>query len=145
MIENPKFEFQLAEKSQKKDIQRFYRQHNYSAGFMGLDSCYLVKANKQIIACVIHSQLFEKNSQDLLHALLVSPNFRQQKIASRLINYSCTFHGHTVCFAEQTLAPLYLSLAFKPGKVEQLTTALANRYQQYLKSKPKLTIFIRGL
>ncbi|WDE03330.1 GNAT family N-acetyltransferase [Thalassomonas viridans] len=139
----PEFEFCQGQKSDKKAIKRFYRQHSYSAGFMGLDSCYLVKDKQQIIACVIHSRLVVENQQSLLHALVVAPGYRRQAIASSLLDYSCAFHPLTVCFADKQLAPLYLSSRFTPASQHQLFPELAARYTQYIKKKPELTIFMR--
>lgn len=139
----PGFEFCRAEKSDKKAIKRFYRQHSYSAGFMGLDSSYLVKDNQEIIACVLHSRLLTENKQSLLHALVVSPTYRRQSVAASLLNYSCSFHPLTACFAAPELSPLYLSNDFQLANLQQLTAPLATRYLQYLKQKPDLAIFIR--
>lgn len=46
----------LAKRSDKKSILRFYKENNYSARFIGFDSCYLIKAQDKIIASVIISK-----------------------------------------------------------------------------------------
>ncbi|WP_160298240.1 GNAT family N-acetyltransferase [Thalassomonas actiniarum] len=142
---SPEFEFCRAHKSDKKAIKRFYRRHSYSASFMGLDSCYLVKEQQEIIACVLQSQLLVENNQSLLHALVVDPAYRRQSIATSLLDYCCAFHPLTVCFAVPQLAPLYLSNNFQLAEPEQLSPLLAKRYLQYIKTKPELAIFIRDI
>lgn len=137
------FKFALAEKSEKKDIKRFYRQQHYSARFIGLDSCYLIKLDNKIIASVIHSQLFSTNEQNLLHALVVDKDHRQQKLASQLISYSCSQHPLTVCFADISLSTLYLGVGFKIAPLNVLSANLAPRYLRYQQTSPGLTIFIR--
>ncbi|WDE13838.1 GNAT family N-acetyltransferase [Thalassomonas haliotis] len=141
----PEFEFCRAEKSDKKAIKRFYRQHSYSASFMGLDSCYLVKDKQDIIASVLYSQLLAENRQSLLHALVVAPDHRRLSIAASLLDYSRTFHPLSVCFAAPELAPLYLSNNFQLANLDQLSPLLARRYLQYIKAKPELAIFIRDI
>jgi len=140
---SPALEYCRADKSDKKAIKSFYRRHQYSAGFMGLDSTYLVKDGQEIIACVIYSYLQVENRQSFLHALVVDPVYRRRAIAGELLDYSRAFHPLTVCFAASELAPLYLSRNFIQASPERLTAPLAVRYQQYVKKKPALAIFIR--
>ena len=52
VISNP----MMARKSDKKSILRFYKKYNYSARFIGFDTCYVIKENHNIVASVIISQ-----------------------------------------------------------------------------------------
>ncbi len=144
----------LANKSDKKDILRFYKANNYSARFIGFDHCYLIKNDHVIVASVIVSLGKAKHSncasalgnlQYFLHALVVDPTYQKQGLAARLLHYSLTHHRPLVCFADCSLSPLYLKQGFtalSAGLIKKtLTIELFNRFQQYTKQNNKLTVF----
>ncbi len=145
----------LANKSDKKDILRFYKANNYSARFIGFDRCYVIKNELSIVASVIISmgKLEQKNctkalsnSQYFLHALVVDPAYQKQGLATRLLNYSLARHRPIVCFAHSSLSPLYQKQGFKALRDDlvksTLTIELFNRYQQYIKHQSNLTVFV---
>jgi GNAT superfamily N-acetyltransferase len=144
----------LANKSDKKDILRFYKVNNYSARFIGFDKCYLIKKNQVIIASVIVSKArldqqesAERNSksQYFLHALVVAPTYQKQGLATQLVKHSLTLHSSLVCFSDASLAPLYLKQGFKALSdslvKNNLTIELFKRFQQYSKHQSGLKVF----
>ena len=144
----------LANKSDKKDILRFYKANNYSARFIGFDKCYVIKKNQLIIASVIVSKVrldqqesaeINSKSQYFLHALVVALAYQKQGLATQLLKHSLTQHLPMVCFSDASLAPLYLKQGFKAlnnGLVKSnLTIELFKRFKQYSKYRSHLTVF----
>ena len=107
------FSIQLAPKSAKKSIQRFYKQQNYSASFIGYDNCYLVSNNDQIIACVIISRSTAENHQWLLHGLVVDKAYQNLGLGRAMLSYVTQQHYPLVCFAKKKLSLFYLRSAFE--------------------------------
>ena len=138
----PAYQIIKAEKADKKDIKRFYRQQNYSAGFLGLDHCYLVRFQQKIIAAVIVSQIKPENDQHFLHALMVDGQHRQKHLASALLHHTIKHHQPLVCFSGSSLATLYTQMGFKLAKPCDLTQTLNLRFQAYCKKINDLLIFI---
>jgi len=138
----PVYQIIKAEKTDKKDIKRFYRQQNYSAGFLGLDHCYLVRFEQKIIASVIVSQITPENNQHLLHALVVDGQYRQKGLASTLLRHAIKLYQPLVCFAGADLATLYTQAGFKRAESNDLSQTLNLRFQAYRKKINDLMIFI---
>ncbi len=134
---------ELATKSDQKDIQRFYKQQNYSARFLGFDSCYLIRSNNRIIATVIVSQLSECHKQSLIHALVVDKNQLHQGFATLLLTYAAKHHKNLICFADNSLSMLYNKAGFIEINYNVLSEQLNIRYQQYRLTKPNLLIFAK--
>ncbi len=138
----------LADKSEKKAILRFYKAQHYSARFIGLDSCYVIKKDQHIIASVIISKIQPSNKQNLLHALVVAQAYRGQGLASHLLQYITQQSANLVCFAKAELAPLYSKHGFTALAANQansvLSSELFKRYQKYQTKQPTLTIFTRA-
>lgn len=130
-----------ASKTDKKDILRFYKQQHYSARFLGFDHCYVIKSNQQIIASVIVSMITQNNNQAFLHALVVDTNYRHQHLASMLLQHCIRQHLELVCFAQLSLAPLYINNGFVQAKINSLTPELQQRYQRYLAKNSDLLPF----
>lgn len=140
-----KFLIKTAVKSDKKTIKLFYKQQHYSANFMGLDTVYFIKYEGDIIASVIVSLMKKNNSQYLLHALVVDKKYRNQGLATQLINY-CDVNGQDIiCFAISSIGKIYLNAGYHLGCSKQLNETNLLRYQQYQKSKPSLQVFIKQL
>ncbi|WP_286235575.1 GNAT family N-acetyltransferase [Thalassotalea sediminis] len=137
----------LAQKSDKKAIMRFYKNQHYSASFMGYDHCYLLKDNNDdIIASVIVSTLTERNTQALLHALVVKADHQGLGLAKTLLEHCIRQHATIVCFAAPNLKTLYtkVGLSMLPdNQIEQhLNEVLSCRYRSYQKQQPLLNAFI---
>ena len=142
--------YRLANKADKKEIKRFYKTQQYSAGLKGYDITYLAMQNNSIIGTVICSGLCMSANQYLLHGLVVNHYYHHQGLASNLINH-CWHHLYSlsskalsvVCFAEQNLAHLYLKNNFNVADANKLTPLIKARYEAYLKTQPQLIIFYR--
>jgi len=143
MLKNIKI--QTAKKSDKKIIKKFYKHQHYSASFMGLDTVYFIKHQDIVIASVIISQLQAHNSQHLLHALVVDEQYRNQGLASQLLNYSVLTGHQIICFAAQEMHDFYLNAGYKQSSSKQLNELNLTRYQQYKKYKQNLQVFIKQL
>lgn len=133
---------QTAEKSDKKDIKRFYKDNHYSASFMGNDQCFMIKNNKaQIIACVIVSTI---SDTPFLHALVVSQNMRGSGLATQLLAHCQLISVHIYCFADLSLNRLYISSQFKSIDQGQLPASLHSRFQRYKQKNNTLSAFYWG-
>ena len=130
-----------AEKSDKKEILRFYKQQHYSARFLGFDQAYFIKKNEAIIACVIVSNLSSNCHQALLHALVVDKAWRKQRIASKLLEHCTTLHEHIVCFADSSLSTFYKTNGFYQANIETIDKLLEVRYLSYQLKDSNLVIF----
>lgn len=139
------FTIELATKANKKAILRFYKQQRYSARFIGLDYCYIIQHHKVIIASVIVSKLTQDNPQYLMHALVVTQEFRQKSLASYLIQHVAAIHQPIVCFAKQELASLYLKNNMRKLCDKQIETQLGStlkpRFNTYKQKESTLTAF----
>lgn len=131
-----------ANKSDKKEILRFYKQQHYSARFLGFDQAYYIKKNEAIIACVITSKITEYNHQTFLHALVIDKDYFHQKLASRLLKYCVRQHPTLICFADISLAPLYLQNGFVPTSTKNLSEILQQRFNSYSFKNKQLQAFI---
>ena len=151
----------LAKKSDKKSVLRFYKNNQYSARFIGLDTCYIIKDNDNIIASVIISKMpsFSNLTQNLpvplsttsisqyfLHALLVSINYRGQGLAKSIIMHALALHQPLVCFAPEPLSPLYLTSGLtmiEGSSIESSIDAMLHtRFKRYSRDKPNLRVFM---
>ena len=150
---------ELAKKSEKKSIQRFYKANRYSASFIGFDSCYLIKQGEVIIACVIISRCEQPDKstdkllacsagkyQYFLHGLVVAPTFRGQGLATKLLKYALEHYQPIICFAKESLTHLYLTHGFtlvESSAVEQvLLPSLTRRFIGYSAKENSLRAFI---
>ena len=128
-----------AEKSDKKDIKRFYKNNHYSASFMGNDQCFMIKDdNAQIIAAVIVSVISDK---PFLHALVVNQNERGTGRATQLLEHCQSISPMIYCFADLSLNRLYIASNFKSIDQEQLPASLHSRFQRYKQQNNTLTAF----
>ncbi|WP_371185900.1 GNAT family N-acetyltransferase [Thalassotalea maritima] len=127
-----------AEKSDKKDIKRFYKQQKYNARFLGDDACYFIKDNEQIIACVIISY---QHRSPFLHGLCVDGTHRHQGIARQLLTHCQHLHQHIYCFAQDSLAGLYLNSHFSQVSQDTLPNSLQTRFTSYLRKQTNLVAF----
>lgn len=130
------FLIETADKSDKKAIQRFYKQQRYSARFLGDDVTYLVRDNQDIIASVIISF---KDSHPFLHALVVDNNHRGQGIAQSLLAKAAEQHPKLYCFCEEELVSFYQKQRFAVIEGSLLPDDLRQRYLAYRK-KHKLIV-----
>ena len=135
------FNYCLALKSEKKAILRFYKSQRYSASFIGLDQCYLVKINQDIIAAAIVSQLKPDNQQYFLHALVVQTSYQKQGIASQLLTYILQKQPRLICFASPKVSSFYKKANWQQTTINQLNPALQTRFLRYQKTQPQLAIF----
>lgn len=146
----------VADNQDKASIKRFYKRNNYSASYMGHDTCYIVesglnKPNKkneksELLAAVIVSAIKEDSRQFLLHALVIDESFRRQKLASDILAselFRSTNQQDLVCFAESNLEPFYIGLGFKVIQENGLESHLQQRYQSYKKKRPSLLVFFQ--
>ncbi|MGB2740806.1 MAG: GNAT family N-acetyltransferase [Cognaticolwellia sp.] len=119
----PTYRVTEANKTDKKDINRFYKTQRYAASFIGQDQAYFIKQNKNIIACVIISAGQENGLFWLLHALVIDAEHRGSGMASLLLrtiiaeqvikkDKPVVRYAKIICFADQTLQALYLSNKF---------------------------------
>ncbi len=154
----------VAKKNDKKSILRFYKDNHYPARFIGLDRCYLLKVDNNIIASVIISQGNKSQQLDpsiasnselnlqqskvpyFLHALLVTPKYQRLGYGEYLLKHVMMKHQPLICFAQESLSQLYLNNGFTniTGNVfnQCLPPDLINRFQRYSKKKPDLKAFI---
>ncbi|TRX56314.1 GNAT family N-acetyltransferase [Thalassomonas sp. M1454] len=129
---------QLAEKSDKKSIKRFYKNNNYSASFMGNDTCYLMKLNDEIIAAVVISNIDDCN---FLHALVVNNKYQHKGLASQLLKHSLVKHSTLYCFADRSLNPLYSANNYIQIDPSILPEQLQTRFFCYHKKNNQLSAF----
>ena len=136
----------LAEKSEKKSILRFYKSQQYSARFIGLDKCYLVKNDGNIIASVIISKIHPDNQQYFLHALVVDKHFRQQGIAHELLAKVMANYRPMVCFCQSSLRFFYQECGWQLVSLtqldRQLTEYISIRFHRYQKNGAELEVFL---
>ena len=135
-----------ASKSDKKSLMRFYKQQSYSAGLLGLDQVYLVKNPQGIIGAVIISALEKDNPQLFLHGLVIKQEYRQQKIATQLIQHALSLHVHQkiICFADKELCHFYQNNGFNITTENELLDPLLFRYLRYKKTNNGLLVFSYG-
>ena len=134
-------EFRLANKTDKASIKRFYKEQKYSAGFMGYDHTMLALVGETIVGAVIVSRIDENNSQYLLHGLVISKGYRDQKIASTLINQIKKRYAPIYCFADSSLANFYLKKRCKKVKFRRII----NYFSYSAKRLPKKIPYIKYL
>jgi len=143
---NTQCTIQKSTKADKKSILRFYKNQRYSARFIGLDQCYLLFIDKAIIGSVIISQISANHRQYFLHALVIDQYYRKQGLAKILLNYVQSRYQPLVCFADESLSPLYLANGFDklcPAEINtKLTEQLSIRFARYLKKQLRLKVFI---
>lgn len=130
-----------AEKSDKKDIQRFYKSERYSACFIGYDQSFIIKERGEIIASVIVSARFENFESFFLHGLVVTKQYRNKGIAHAMLNYISEFFTPLYCFCEQALCRVYLSANFKQINEHALPNDLQQSYCRYKIKQPTLCCF----
>jgi N-acetylglutamate synthase-like GNAT family acetyltransferase len=137
-----------ATKADKKSLMRFYKQQHYSAGLLGFDNVYLLKYEQEIIGAIILSALKKDNLQLFLHGLVIKQAFRQQTLASQLIQHMLTQHSDTrqsnqqiICFAGEELSNFYYQNGFTQTTEQQLLQPLLKRYLQYKKINKALLVF----
>jgi len=135
----------LAEKSDKKDILRFYKAQHYSARFLGFDRCYFIKINDDIIASVMVSYIIENSEISLLHALVVNQTWQHQGLASQLISHVTKIHPSIVCFADEKLTNLYIKNQMVSIEENQFKHSLPEhlfvRFKSYQQKLPQLKVF----
>ena len=146
-----------AKKSDKKDIQRFYKAQRYAAGFIGHDHAYFIKHNTKIIACVIISAGQESGLFWLLHGLVIDSEHRGSGIASillraviaeRLCKEETTQarYDNIICFTDQALATLYLSNKFvshnTAKNIAQLPDEFRHRFLRYKENHKSLCCYL---
>lgn len=144
----------IAEKSDKKDILRFYKSQHYSAKFIGQDNSYFIKENNNIFACLILSNGKNNNEMALLHALVVDKAYHRQGYASLLLKNAVTSYREkynympVVCFADSVLTPFYLMNGFSLFDFEKLSGELPLEFKQrflsYKKKQHTLCCFINN-
>ena len=124
---------QKAQKTDKKDLLRFYKQQQYSARFLGYDQAFFIKTNNNshIIAAVIISTINEHSPQTLLHALVVDKKHRHQQLASALLQHCISQRLTLVCFADKALTRLYINNGFSAVAPTTLTVELQQRFVSY--------------
>ena len=138
--------FRQANKTDKKDIKRFYKSQQYSAKFMGLDHCFIIEYKCEIVASVIISQLNQQNQQYFLHALVVNSCYQKQGFASKLLKYATdeisTVHKPAliVCFCDANLIFLYQKCGFKLLSENALNQILHSRFLLYKNKVNDLSI-----
>lgn len=152
-----------AEKTDKKDIMRFYKSQRYSARYIGQDQGYFIKINDNIIACVIVSGGRECSQFWLLHALVIRPTYRKKGIASLLLRTILTensssairaieqskakvaSYANIICFAAPNLQALYVSNQFvhynSPDDIAQLPNEFRSRFTRYQEKHPSLCCY----
>lgn len=137
---------EVATKSDKKAILRFYKEQHYSASFLGFDTTYLIKLANEIVATVIVSQLTQHNTDYFLHGLVVDERYQHRGLASKLISYCQQRHSPIICFSQPSYTKLYQKLRFI--ELEQLeikdnlSAPLYERYIRYLVTKPNLGVMM---
>ncbi|XQW86397.1 GNAT family N-acetyltransferase [Thalassotalea piscium] len=121
----------VATKSDKKKILAFYKKQRYSARFLGFDQSYFITKSDDIIACVIVSKINANNSQLFLHALVTDKQHTHQKLASRLLQHCADNYHSLICFADQSLTPLYANNNFTLVSSNDLCEELKHRFTIY--------------
>jgi len=130
-------------KSDKKAIQRFYKQQKYSASFLGFDHCYLIKSNGTIIASVIISFIESNNQQAFLHALVVDKKHQKRGIATKLINSIESNYSSIICFANSNMIDFYQKLDFQVTNSELIKPIIEKRFIRYKQNSPNLLRLIK--
>lgn len=137
--------FMILNKSTRKDkksIKKFYKGEHYSASFMGYDHCYTATYNNEIIGSVILSYVNKINEYALLHALYISPLYRNNGYANKLINYACNEHNNILCFADKSLDGFYKKNGFTEAKPIDIPFYWQQRFNHYSIKNTNLTIYI---
>lgn len=156
MIHTHAISYRLANKGDKKSIQRFYKSQHYSASFIGNDLTLLALKNQTIVGSVIISLVtnHEKNTNHwFLHALVVLKELQGNGIAKQLIknavleskkqaNNCNNKLAKLTCFADKSLASFYLSNNFKAASPLELPDELSQRLNRYLNKQPHLQVFV---
>lgn len=136
----------LADKSDKKNIIRFYKAQRYSASFIGYDKTYLAinELDNSVVGIVIVSFSNNINQQGLLHGLFVKAEYRHQAIARKLLHTALKSHNQIICFAATELSSFYQKMGFNPTTIHEAFIAEVNltRFNAYQKNMPSLAIFI---
>ncbi|TKB45122.1 GNAT family N-acetyltransferase [Thalassotalea mangrovi] len=132
------YSIETANKSDKKSIQRFYKQQSYSARFLGADVTYLVRENREIIASAIVSF---QNSYPFLHALVVDKNFQGRGIAKTLLAKAKVHHPQLYCFCKNDLASFYQKKQFVIIDDASLPEELRQRYLAYGKKQQLVAMY----
>jgi GNAT superfamily N-acetyltransferase len=123
---------------QQKQVNHFYKTHNQNVSCHKRDIIFTVQDPKaqqsksQIIAAVFIRHLTtEQDELNLLRSLFVAPEYRNNKVASQLLNYvmqNTTSRLTTIC--EPNLVPLYLSAGFNICEHPNQSKYLAKFIQQ---------------
>ncbi len=135
--------FNKSTKEDKKSIKHFYKRERYSASFMGYDHCYTATYNNEIIGSVILSYINKTNKYALLHALYVSPLYRNNGYANELINHACNVHKHVVCFADKSLDGFYKNNGFINTSSDGIPLYLQQRFNRYTIKNCHLKVYIK--
>lgn len=135
--------FNKSKKEDKKHIKNFYKTERYSASFMGYDHCYTASYNNKIIGCAILSYINQGNEYALLHALYITPLYRNNGYANKLINHVCNEHKHIVCFADKSLHGLYKKNGFINTLPKNIPNDLQQRFNRYAIKNGNLTVYIK--
>ncbi len=143
-----------AEKSDKKDIKRFYKNQNYSASYIGQDKCYIVKIDNTIIAVAIISLGQEHGNYWLLHGLVTEKQHRGNKVASAIIDTIISEknqnieaqYNKIVSFADTELHAFYRAngfISFNSNKaINDLPLEFKQRLARYRENRPNLHCFL---
>lgn len=160
---NPSYKVIKATKNDKKDILRFYKTQRYPARYIGRDQCYFIKTDNLIIACAMISAGQEDGHYWLLHALATNISYRQQGLASLLLqaimsekknttnpqpinNLHLATYPNIICFADAKLQPFYLANGFIPyhtsNNIQQLPLEFQLRLLRYQEKQPSLCCYL---
>ncbi|WOH38045.1 GNAT family N-acetyltransferase [Thalassotalea fonticola] len=131
-------QIQLANKSDKNSIKRFYKSNHYSASFMGDDQCFYMTSQEEIIASVIISF---SSTTPFLHALVVNRNYQHQGLATQIV-FHCQHRLPNInCFADKTLTKFYQKLGFECINSNNLPDCLQSRFYSYQRNNNTLNAF----
>lgn len=128
-------------KYDKKDLQRFYKNQNYSSSFMGYDHFYILALDEKIIGAVMVSYLKKTNKYGLMHALVISKNHQNKGYAKALIQKLQSEHPYIICFANIKLSGLYEGFGLQRESSISIPNYLAERFESYYQKDKQLTIF----
>jgi len=128
---------------------KFYRQMNARGKASGGDRVWVARDNSTVkratsIALIIAvARLSPVNKYHLLTGVYVDDNYRQQGIASQLIEALVNQQSPCYTFALSHLEQFYLRLGFEPIADDNLPCELAQRFRAYQQQGRKIVAMIK--
>ena len=129
--------YELFQKEKQTNINQFYRAHKYIVSCSRRDEIWVARVSTTIVACGFirpYVDSCKSQSYRLLRSVLVSPEYRSQGVASKLLStIFINDHPETYTLCVSELIPLYRKFGFEvvTGNIEN--EALPKAWQKEIK------------